>query len=79
MFKGLIKNESLPYVGASVSVGSGILNHFNITSTDISFIVGIVVALGTFFMNWYYKAKEDRRSEQLFKKQIKEQDHDEQN
>ncbi len=30
---------------------------------DFTMLVGIATALGTFFVNWYYKYKEDKRQE----------------
>lgn len=76
----MFKNESLPYVGASVSAGGGVWGHFhNVTWSDLGVIIGILVALGTFLMNWYYKAKEDKRAEKLFAQQLKEKKDDEQN
>lgn len=69
------KSDALPYAGAGVSVGGGVLNHFYpLTWSDVSVIVGILVAIGTVLMNWYYKAKEDRRAEKLFKLKIQEQE-----
>lgn len=32
-----------------------------LTLNDWGMLVGIVVGLATFCINWYYKAKEDRR------------------
>lgn len=34
-----------------------------ITMQDFTMLVGITTALGTFFVNWYYKYKEDKRQE----------------
>lgn len=69
----MLKNDSLPYVGAGVSVGSGIFNYFdNITMSDVSVMVGICVAIGTYLMNWYYKFKDDRRAEKLFQLKLQE-------
>ncbi|MGX2949370.1 HP1 family phage holin [Ursidibacter sp. B-7004-1] len=78
----MFKNDSLPYVGASVSFGSGILGHFNnITLYDVGVIVGILMTISTFLMSWYYKAKENKRAEALFKAQLekkaKEKKHNE--
>ena len=35
-----------------------------VTLHDIALWVGILTALGTFLVNWYYKAREDDRAEQ---------------
>ena len=34
-----------------------------VTLQDVALWVGIVTALGTFLVNWYYKRKEDKRLE----------------
>lgn len=34
-----------------------------ITMQDFTMLVGIATALGTFFVNWYYKYKDDKRQE----------------
>lgn len=71
----MLKNDALPYAGSGVCVGSGILNHFYpITLSEIGVIVGILVAIGTILMNWYYKAKEDRRAEKLFQLHLQQQE-----
>lgn len=33
------------------------------TLEDVALWVGIITALGTFLVNWYYKAREDDRAE----------------
>lgn len=67
----MLKNDSLPYVGASVSFGSGVLGHFsNITWADVGVVVGILMTIATFLMQWYYKKKDDKRKEALFKAQL---------
>ena len=33
------------------------------TLNDVAMLVGIFTGLGTFFVNWYYKRKEDQRRE----------------
>lgn len=38
-----------------------------ITLEQAAMWVGILTALGTFIVNWYYKAKEDNREEKLRK------------
>ena len=43
---------------------SGTLMVFGFTLNDIALIVGIVTGLATFIINWYYKAKDDKRKEQ---------------
>lgn len=34
-----------------------------VTLQDVALWVGIITALGTFLVNWYYKAREDDRAE----------------
>ena len=34
-----------------------------VTLQDVALWVGIITALGTFLVNWYYKAREDAREE----------------
>lgn len=34
-----------------------------VTLQDVALWVGIITALGTFFVNWYYKARENERAE----------------
>jgi len=36
-------------------------------SSEFTIVVGLVVAVGGFAVNWYYKAKANRRAEELFK------------
>lgn len=40
--------------------GSAVVCGF--TLNDWGMLVGILIALATFIVNWYYKAKEDRRN-----------------
>ena len=35
-----------------------------VTLQDMALWVGIITALGTFLVNWYYKAREDARAEE---------------
>jgi len=35
-----------------------------VTLQDVALWVGIITALGTFLVNWYYKAREDDREEE---------------
>lgn len=48
-------------VCAYISAGWGIL--MGITIQGFALWVGILTGLGTFLVNWYYRAKEDRRNE----------------
>ncbi len=48
------------YGGAATSVLGWLL------SSEFTVVVGIVVAVAGLLVNWYYKAKADRRAEQLF-------------
>ena len=34
-----------------------------VTLQDVALWVGIITALGTFLVNWYYKGREDERAE----------------
>ncbi len=43
---------------------SGSLVVFGFTLSDISLLIGIILGIATFLLNWYYKAKDDRRKEQ---------------
>ena len=43
---------------------SGSLVVFGFTLSDLSLIVGILLGIATFMLNWYYKAKDDKRKEQ---------------
>lgn len=74
MLKGiLLKNDSVPYVGAGVSFGSGVYGHFNdVTWSDVGVIVGILVAVCGFLMQWYYRAKEIKLKEEYYKKKLQE-------
>lgn len=45
------------YAGAAVSVGS------SLTLTEIGIIVGIVTALATFALNWWFQWRRDKREE----------------
>lgn len=49
------KNSSLAAYVASVTTV--------LTLQDLAMVVGILTALGTFVVNWYYKAREDARAE----------------
>ena len=40
---------------------SGSLIICGLTVSDLAGLVGIALGLGTFIVNWYYKAKDDRR------------------
>lgn len=43
---------------------SGLTTLFGgITLQEVAIVVGILTAIGTFVINWYYKAKEDSRAE----------------
>lgn len=65
-----MKTDTLPYVGAAASAGGGIAGNF-VSISDLSIIAGMLFALGTFLVGWYYKAKEDRRAERMFQLQLK--------
>lgn len=43
------------------SVGTAVFG--GVTLQDMALYVGIVTALGTFVVNWYYKEREDDRAE----------------
>ena len=43
---------------------SGTLMVCGFTLSDLALLVGILTGLGTFIINWYYKAKDDKRKEQ---------------
>lgn len=74
----LLKNDSVPYVGAGVSFGSGIYGHFNnVTWSDVGVLVGILVAIGGFLMQWYYRAKEIKIKEEYYKQKLQEENPEE--
>lgn len=35
---------------------------------DLAIIVGIICTIGSFLVTWYYKAKDDKRKDQIFRK-----------
>ena len=41
--------------------GGAIVGGF--TTNDWGILLGVIVGVGTFLVNWYYKAKEDERKE----------------
>lgn len=43
------------------SVGTAIFG--GLTLQDVAIGVGIITAIGTFMVNWYYKDREDKRAE----------------
>lgn len=43
------------------SLGTAVFG--GLTLQDVAMVVGILTALGTFGVNWYYKAREDQRAE----------------
>lgn len=49
------------YGGAATSVLGWLL------SSEFTVVVGLLVAIGGFAVNWYYKAKANKRAEVLFK------------
>jgi len=52
------KSSFTSYVAAWVSVTFG-----SVSLDRVAVWIGIVTAIGTFALNWYYKAREDRRQE----------------
>lgn len=48
------------YIAAALTSAFGAL-----TLQDAALWVGIVTAIGTFLVNWYYKAREARRMEHM--------------
>ena len=45
------------YTGAGTSVMGWVL------SSEFTILIGLLVAIGGFLVNWYYKAKEDKRKQ----------------
>ena len=45
------------YTGAGTSVMGWML------SSEFTILIGLLVAIGGFLVNWYYKAKEDKRQQ----------------
>ena len=47
----------------SYITGGSLFSWGTLTLNDVAMIVGITTGLGTFLVNWYYKAREDDRAE----------------
>lgn len=45
------------YTGAGTSVMGWVL------SSEFTILIGLLVAVGGFFVNWYYRHKEDKRQQ----------------
>jgi hypothetical protein len=58
--------SKVTYTGASTSVVSWIL------SSQFGVLVGILIGVAGLLINWYYKAKQDRREEREHKKRMAE-------
>lgn len=43
----------------TAGIGTGFFG--SMTLNDAALLVGIVCTLGTFILNWYYKARDDKR------------------
>jgi hypothetical protein len=54
------------YTGASASVVSWLL------SSEFGILVGMIIGVAGLIINWYYKAKQDRREEREHKKRMAE-------
>ena len=54
------------YTGATTSVLGWIM------SSEFGVLVGIVLAIGGFLVNWYYKYKRDKRDQELHDEKMKE-------
>lgn len=48
--------------GLSYLWGGGTFFGGALTFNDVLMLIGAVTSLGTFLVNWYYKAKEDKRN-----------------
>lgn len=59
-------SQKVTYTGA----GTGILGF--LTSSQFLGLIGVLVALAGFLVNWYYKHKEDLRREQAHAKRMRE-------
>jgi hypothetical protein len=59
-------SSKVTYTGA----GTGILGF--ITSSQFLGLVGVLVALAGFLVNWYYKHKEDLRREQAHQRRMQD-------
>ena len=44
------------------SLGTALVG--GVTLQEVALWVGLITALGTFLVNWYYKAREDARAEE---------------
>lgn len=56
------------YTGASTSIVAWML------SSEFGILVGILLGVGGFIVNWYYRAKEDRRQEREHQRRMGDND-----
>lgn len=54
------------FTGAGVTVGAGIV------SSDVGVLVGIVLGVVGLLVNWYYRARQDRREQAAHDKRMGE-------
>lgn len=53
------------YTGATTSILGWIM------SSEFGILIGIVLGVGGFIVNWYYKAKQDKREQELHDRRMK--------
>lgn len=58
--------SKITYAGAGTSVASWAV------SSEFGIMLGIVVGVAGFLVNWYYKVKQDRREEREHKRRMGE-------
>lgn len=56
------------YTGATTSVLGWIM------SSEFGILVGIILGVGGFLVNWYYKHKQDKREQELHDRRMKNED-----
>lgn len=56
------------YTGATTSILGWVM------SSEFGILIGIVLGIGGFMVNWYYKYKQDKREQELHEKLMKEND-----
>lgn len=57
------------HIGSATYLTSGGAIMFGLSASDLAALVGTVVAVLTFAVNWYYKWKADRREQERCKRE----------
>lgn len=53
------------YTGATMSIMGWVM------SSEFGILIGIVLGVAGFIVNWYYRYKQDKREQELFEQQMK--------